>query len=340
MSEGLAGAVAELRERAARPGLSPVSWSSATERLATLKSRAGKGVTTLAIAGDSLLTAAEDEWPAEVTGALNRLGWPDHWDPRALGHLWDPVTSAEARGFVSGVEGTVFEQEVANRAASGDLVLPGGGDTLCLAEDVQQPGWDAQVLDGDQVTGIVQMKATNSTSYLREHVDRYPEIDAVVTTSEVVPAAADRGLEVIDSGISNEELEARVQDAVDSLDAASLVHEVAPVFGLGSVAARAVIAAQQGASRDEIVFLLNEEGLTLLAVNAAGLVVETATGTVVLRPLTTTAIRLGTHRIQVQRRSAECLADQRRALTGLADMARGLTVSRGGWSDHWHLSAP
>ena len=197
MSTGRVEAVADLLERSAQPGLAPVAWSSVTAEVAALKARAGEDLTTVALAGDGWQTAAEDEWPSEVTGALERLGWPAHWDPRSLVRLWDPVTSAEARGFVSGVKGAVFEQEVVDRVESGELSLPGGGDGLRLAEDVQQPGWDAQVLDGDQVIGVVQMKATDSVAYVAGHVDRYPGVDTVITTSEVARAAADRGLTVV-----------------------------------------------------------------------------------------------------------------------------------------------
>jgi hypothetical protein len=327
VSAELAKRIADLRERAMRPGVDPVAWSSVTARVSRLKERADEDLTTVALAADGLQTAAEDKWPSEVTGALERLGWPDHWDPHSLVRLWDPVTSAEARGFVSGVKGTVFEQEVVERVQSGELSLPGGGDGLRLAEDLQQPGWDAQVLDGDEVIGVLQMKATDSVDYLAEHLGRYPEIDEVITTSEVAQKAADRGMTVIDSGVRNTDLEAGLQDAVDSLDAASLVHEVVPLYGLGSVAARAVVAARRGASPDDIASLLKEEGLTLLAVNAAGLVVETATGTVLLRPLTTMAIRLGAHRVKVQRQSAERIAGHQAVVGGLARRARQHAVA-------------
>ncbi|MGY1690365.1 hypothetical protein [Geodermatophilus sp. SYSU D01105] len=329
MNPSCGEAIDDLRDRAARPGLGPIPWPAITQRLAALKSRVGQDLTTLALAADGLQAAAEDEWPAEVTSALQRLGWPDHWDPRSLGQLWHPVDPGEARGFVSGVKGTVFEEEVAQRVESGELSLPDGGDRLRLAEDVQQPGWDAEVLDGEEVIGVVQMKATDSVGYLQEHLERYPGIDGVITTSEVAQTAAERGVDVVDSGIANDDLEEAVQGAVDSLDAASLAHEYLPVYGLGSVAVRAVVAARRGASRDEVSALLKEEGISLLAVNAAGLLVETATGTVFLRPVTTTAIRLGTHRARVARRSAEDLAEQQAALAGLTTRARQLVTAAG-----------
>jgi hypothetical protein len=164
VSGSLAETIADLQDRAAQSGLSPAAWCSVTERLSTLKAGAGAALTTSALAMDGHQAAAEDEWPPEISEALQRLGWPDSWDPRSLGRLWDPVTPPEARGFVSGVKGTVFEHEVVDRVEAGDLLLP-EGDGLSLAEDVQQPGWDAEVLDGDEVIGVVQMKATDSVGW-------------------------------------------------------------------------------------------------------------------------------------------------------------------------------
>jgi hypothetical protein len=314
--------IGELRRRAAEPDVSPIPWLTVSANLAAVRSHLGEHAATLGLAVDGWRAAAEDEWPPEVMAALARLGLHERWDPHALHRQLDPVSGDQAQGLINSVKGTLFEQQVAERFESGELLLPDGGDRLRLAEELNQPGWDAEVLNGDEVIGVVQMKATGSVGYLMEHLERYPDIADVITTSEVAQTLAERGVSVIDGGITNAQLESVLHDAVDSLDAGSAVQEVLPVIGLGAVAARALLARRRGASGEEIASLLTEEGLTLVAINAAGLVVETATGTVLLRPVTTTAIRLGMHRARVQRKVADQLAQQARALLHLSQRAQ------------------
>jgi hypothetical protein len=93
-------------------------------------------------------------------------------------------------------------------------------------------------------------------------------------------------------------------------------------IGLEVVATRALPAWKRDAKRDEGTALL-ERRAGLVATNEAGLVVETATGTVLLRPVTATAIRLGLHRARVQRKSADRLSQQARALHHLRERALG-----------------
>jgi hypothetical protein len=319
MTEGQAGRIAKLQMRAAEPGVDRVPWRALSANLDVMRSRLGEHAATLGLAVDGWRAAAEDRWPSDVLAALTRLHLEERWDPHSLRRQWDPVGGAEARGLVSSIKGTLFEQQVVERAAAGDLPLPDGGDHMRLADDLTEPGWDAEVLDGEDVVGVVQMKATGSVAYLVDHLERYPDISDVITTSEVAKEAAERGVSVLDSGIANDELADVLHDAVESLDAVSAVHEVLPVVGLGAVAVRAVLALRRGASNEEVAALLREEGVALIAINAAGLIVETSTGTVLLRPVTTTAIRLGLHRVRVQRRVAGQLARQACALRPLRE---------------------
>src|SRR4051794_23849789 len=132
MTQDLERRIADLRRRAAEPCVPPVPWPALSANLVTLRRRLGEDASTLGLAVDGWITAAEDEWPPEVLAALTRLGWEDKWaprswDPRSVGHLWNPAEGNAARGFVSGAKGTLFEEQVADRVASGELRLPDGG---------------------------------------------------------------------------------------------------------------------------------------------------------------------------------------------------------------------
>ena len=51
--------------------------------------------------------------------------------------------------------------------------------------DPSQPGWDIQILNADgTVDQVLQAKATESVSYVKEALEKYPDIE-IVTTEEV-----------------------------------------------------------------------------------------------------------------------------------------------------------
>ena len=90
----------------------------------------------------------------------------------------------ELEGLANGLKGKYFEILVRERLNSGDSVggiVLGEGEEALLAEAANQPGWDIQIVDrfGEQVD-ILQTKATDSVSYVKTHLDRYPDIKVVV----------------------------------------------------------------------------------------------------------------------------------------------------------------
>ncbi|MGY1753820.1 hypothetical protein [Blastococcus sp. SYSU D01042] len=238
MTDATRTRIESLHHRASLPGAAAVPWPAVRANLESIRARRGEDWSTLGLAVDGWVTAAEDEWSVEVADAVEHLGWGEEWNPRSPRFLVHAVTGNEARGFVSGVKGALFESQVADRAEAGDIDLPDGADSLKLAADLQQPGWDAELLEAGEVIGVVQMKATSDLGYLKEHFERYPDISEVIATSEVAGVAAVQGLPVTDGGITNDALERTLEDAVDSLEAASLMHEVLPVVGLGALALR------------------------------------------------------------------------------------------------------
>ncbi len=316
-----------LRLRAASPGLAPIPWPTMAERVERLRTLPSETWATAGLAIDGYAAAAEDEWPVEITEALERLGWAERWNPRALRFLVHPVDESSANGMINGVKGTMFELAVEDRVEAGHVDLPEEADGLELAENLSQPGWDAELLHGDEVVGVVQMKATKALAHLEQHFERYPEIEHVIATHEVAEAAMARGLGVIDGGVSNAELVTALQESVDSLDAGSFVREWIPVTGLSVVMLRVVLAHGNGASFDEVKQMLAEEGITLTAVHAAGLVVETASGAVFLRPVTSVAVRMGRQRWKVQQAARQALVQQLALASALSERSRALTIA-------------
>ncbi len=230
-----------LRERLGATGVDPVPWDTVTSRAAALRSVPAEVWATAGTALDGSLAAAEDEWPTEITAYLERLGWADRWDPRALTFLLAPVDEDSVVELREAVRGTDLEEETVTAVEAGPADLPAGADGIATV--------------------------------------------------------------------------------VDSLDTASLVREWLPSTGLGVVTLRALRAQRDGASFEEVRDRLAEEGVTLVAAHVAGLAVETATGVVVLRPLTSAAVRVARARHLAQRDARARLADQRSLATALAQRA-------------------
>jgi hypothetical protein len=120
------------------------------------------------------------------------------------------------QGAVNTAKGKYFEYMVVEKLNQGQQVGPlllEPGQQAMLAESMTQPGWDLRIVDehGD-VVEYLQLKATDSVSYIRSALERYSDIQ-ILATDEV----ANSGL-ALDSGITDEELRAHVEMGVDTLD--------------------------------------------------------------------------------------------------------------------------
>ena len=246
------------------------------------------------------MTAVEDAWPEEVRAALGRLGLGERYDPQALGWVVKWLDGSSAQGLVSSVKGRLFEMHVEARVESGSLDLPGNVEALRLATSTVQPGWDAETMVDGHVVGVVQMKAVASARELESHFRRYPDIPDVIVTTEVAAEVKARGMSVIDSGMSNEQLTEQVAVALDSLDLASAVHELVPEF---AILVSALAAASRLRRGDDPVavskWLVAEVGIAG-ALHALGLAAELATGTAFVRP----AVTLGAKGLVTRARTA------------------------------------
>ena len=112
----------------------------------------------------------------------------------------------QLQGWVNGVKGKYFEVLVRDRLRAGDrlgeLQLE-PGQKVELAPSPTQPGWDLRIENEDGSTDeLLQLKATESMSSVKDALEKYPKI-RVVVPSEI----DDSSDKIVGSGISDEQLE-------------------------------------------------------------------------------------------------------------------------------------
>lgn len=120
------------------------------------------------------------------------------------------------QGAVNTAKGKYFEYLVVEKLNQGQQVGPlllESGQQAVLADSMTQPGWDLRIIDGHgNVVEYLQLKATDSVSYIHSALERYPDIQ-ILATDEV----AHSGL-ALDSGITDQDLRAHVEMGFDAVD--------------------------------------------------------------------------------------------------------------------------
>lgn len=120
---------------------------------------------------------AESQIPSDVIDAFHAQ-YPQYGSSfvEAVKHLGsDPDKLA---GLISGIKGKLFEIDYVNWLNHGHLPA---GLTANLADSANNPGWDIAIHDGHgNVAEFLQLKATESLSYVRDAIAAHPEIDVVV----------------------------------------------------------------------------------------------------------------------------------------------------------------
>lgn len=126
----------------------------------------------------------------------------------------------EVIGFLNGWKGKYFEVLVRDELNKGNWVGDvhlEPGQYAEIAESVTQPGWDLQIFNDDgSIADAIQLKATNSLSYIQEALEKYPDID-VLTTSEVFEQSDMLTDQIINSGFSNDDLTNTIHAPMESL---------------------------------------------------------------------------------------------------------------------------
>lgn len=131
-------------------------------------------------------------------------------------------TDEQISGLLNAVKGKLFEQKFLDDL---NASLEPVGSHAFLAPSATQPGWDIFVTDKQgHIDEFLSLKATDSVAYVKEALERYPDID-VVSTSEVYGALAGTpdGARLIDGGIENSDLSNAVHEA-GSGDASTIDH--------------------------------------------------------------------------------------------------------------------
>lgn len=155
--------------------------------------------------------------------------------PSQIGEHLSNLAPEQLQGVVSNTKGVYHEMLYV------DSVNGEGIETeAALHSDINHPGSDVVFSNDGEIYNEIQIKATDSISYVSEHLEKYPNID-VVATEEV--ASKIDGVE--SSGFSNAILEKDVSTGSDQLisnsDASDAVTETASsavtdeVTGLGPI---------------------------------------------------------------------------------------------------------
>ena len=152
--------------------------------------------------------------PPEIEAAYT-AAYPNLAGTGSFSDKVEAFTDEQLPGFLAGVKGKMFELEYVDLL--NNELLPDGYNAE-LAESVTQPGWDIAIIGPDnQVAELLQAKATDSSSYVQEALERYPEFD-IVTTDEIYGQMllSGAGDQLLESGITNAGLEEILADAADT----------------------------------------------------------------------------------------------------------------------------
>lgn len=176
----------------------------------------------------ALSTTSLLDLAATATGISNVSRSLQDLDPLALKALQDTnpnfgsdvlhlYSESELQGIINSAKGKYFEYLVADRLNAGetvgDVTLP-HGFSVELAESVNQPGWDLQILDeAGNAVDFLQLKATESINYITDTLEKYPDI-AILTTHEAA-SELPHDYMVLDSKISDAGLESVIERTLE-----------------------------------------------------------------------------------------------------------------------------
>ncbi|WP_312136396.1 hypothetical protein [Brevundimonas sp.] len=192
------------------------------------------------------------------------------------------VPSENLVGLISGVKGKLFELELVDQFNQGGLAE---GLHAEMAVSSTQPGYDIRIFDSEgQTVDLLQAKATDSVSYVKEALERYPNID-VATTSEVHGQLLAMGLgkNVSDGGITDAFLQSKVETAAGLGVGLSAADFVPSALGLAVIAFSAFSArdTDMGVRSEQFGERAGKAGIS----GGVGAVLMLATGAWLLAPI-------------------------------------------------------
>ena len=286
---------------------------------------------------------------AAATAALDALFLSDRIDAAAINpqmeeafELAFPDSSIDdlnslapeaAKGWLAPWKGKYFEVVARDRLNAGeplgDIQL-GAGQVAELAESPTQPGWDLQILNADgSIDEVLQLKATDSLSYVKGALEKYPDID-IVATEEV---AAQTGDSILSNGITNADLEAKAATPMEELldsPLEELTETVLPGLPFVLIAAtegRKVLMGRQ-AFEQAVNRGLERATKTGAAIGVGGLLVLADAGVVSLPA--TFLTRIGIDRYRIHRGLLRRLGADTASIRSLLPVRTGPSLSAGG----------
>ena len=176
-------------------------------------------------------------------------------------------------GLVNGIKGKLFENDYADWLNHGHLPA---GFVAELAQGANNPGWDISIHDSHgHVSELLQLKATESLSYVRAAIDAHPEIDVVVPHDLYTKVVdADLLSHLTDGHESLVHLNDHVSDAVghaESAGAAEHFPVIGPALVISMVAAANWKQYRSGKlSREEALRNIAERGSLSILASASG----------------------------------------------------------------------
>lgn len=150
-----------------------------------------------------------------------RRGYNDleHSSNGEIVNYFSDIEPNELTGHISNIKGIVFEQEYVDQLAA-------QGIEAQVFEATNHPVVDIAIFEDGEVVNELQLKATDSVSYINATLEEHPDV-AIVATSEVA-SGMDSEM-VIDSGIENSLLEEAVAETI--LD--EVVNPFSPISVIG-----------------------------------------------------------------------------------------------------------
>lgn len=143
----------------------------------------------------------------------------EHSSNDEIVNYFSEVEPDELTGHISNIKGITFELEYVDQIAS-------QGIEVQIFEATNHPIVDIAIFENGEVVNELQLKATDSVSYINTTLEEHPDV-AIVATSEVA-SGMDSEM-VIDSGIENSVLE----DAVAETILSEAVNPVSPISVVG-----------------------------------------------------------------------------------------------------------
>lgn len=237
------------------------------ERSKPSKSRRGNRVkrvasVALAVTFAQLIEGAHRSWTIEQGLVLKALRRSTN-DLRTasdgeISEYLQSLSPKQLRGVVSNTKGIYHEILIVDAENSdGDHI------TAELMAATNAPGADIIYYQDGDVVSEVQAKAVASPEQIREHLERYPDIDVLATTEM---AAVLEGIE--SSGFSNMELENEVAHQLDLMQGDNLIENfgeglLTSVFVRSSILAHLALSTKRTMTPKDIRDFLTDAGIAI-----------------------------------------------------------------------------